>query len=76
MLYFCNYFVFFVNIVLCHLFSLAIANFDAADDRVPFPKSFVGSNLFGDGKFVKKCFSTEDVALLSARKKFEVYKFG
>lgn len=51
-----------------------MAYFDTTDDRVPFPDRFVGSNLFGDGKFVKKCFSTEDVALLSARNKFEVYQ--
>ncbi|XP_037046226.1 uncharacterized protein LOC119081421 isoform X2 [Bradysia coprophila] len=67
MIYFCNYFVLFVNIVLP---SLVIANFY---NRASFPKSFVGSNLFGDGHFVKKCFSIEDVALLSARSKFEAF---
>lgn len=70
MLYFCYYFILFVNLVLS---SLAIANFYTTDDRVPFPQKFVGSNLFGDGKFVKKCFSMEDVALLSARSRFEVH---
>lgn len=69
MIYFCNHFIFFVNIVLS---SRALENLYTTDDIVPFPKSFVGSNLFGDGKFVKKCFSLEDVALLSARSKFEV----
>lgn len=54
------------------LSSLVLANFYTTDDRFPFPQSFVGSNLFGDGKFVKKCFSMEDVALLSARSRFEV----
>lgn len=46
--------------------------FNKRDNRIRFPNNFVGSNLFGDGKFVKRCFSTEDVALLSARSKFEV----
>lgn len=70
MIYFCNYFLLFTHIVLP---SLVMANFyTTTDDGIAFPKNFVGSNLFGDGRFVKKCFSMEDVALLSARSKFEV----
>lgn len=72
MIYFCNYFTFSLPLVLL---SLVSAKFYNGDDRVPFPKTFVGSNLFGDGKFVKKCFSMDDVALLSARTKFEVQFF-
>lgn len=35
-------------------------------------EDFVGTNLFGNDGCTKKCFSTEDVALLAARKEFEV----
>lgn len=70
MVYFCNYFVLFVNVLLSFL---TIANFHNRDYRASFPKNFVGSNLFGDGNFVKKCFSVEDIALLTTRSKFEVH---
>lgn len=69
MIYFCNNFLFFLSVVL---FPLVSTKFYTTNDRVHFPENFVGSNLFGDGKFVKKCFSMEEVALLSVRKKFEV----
>lgn len=38
-------------------------------------KDFVGSNLFGEARLMKKCFMPEDVALLTARKQFEVKDF-
>lgn len=40
------------------------------------PENFVGSNLFGSGRFNKQCFSVEDVALLATRSKFEVCLVG
>lgn len=71
MAYFCNFFVLFTTLVT--LSPVFANNFYAEDDRPVFPKRFVGSNLFGDGKFIRKCFSMEDVAVLATRSKFEVH---
>lgn len=37
--------------------------------------NFVGSNLFPERGYLKTCFSLEDVALLAARKEFEVSQY-
>ncbi|XP_055853369.1 uncharacterized protein LOC129917074 [Episyrphus balteatus] len=42
-------------------------------DRTKRMKNFVGTNLFGDTNGIRKnCFSSEDIALLAARRDFEL----